>query len=134
MTRFAFLHVSAKEDTLEGRWNSMPAVLNEQDAKRNALSAFFDFHRESADATTQTMRPSLDRATLSLKRETDSFTEEDVECRQTRDGWVCVIHHLHVSKTQKGRPHIFEYEVKDDPTKARYDCKPTGQPNRPPLR
>jgi hypothetical protein len=80
------------------------------------------------------MRPPSDRATLDLKRETGSFTEEDVECRQTRDGWVCVIHHLHMSKTQKGRLYVFEYEVKDDPTKARCDCKPTGKPNRPRLR
>jgi hypothetical protein len=123
--------VSAKEDTLEGRWNSMPAVLNEQDAKRNALSAFVDFHRRSADTTTHAVRLPLDRATPGLEREMDSFTEEDVECRQMRNGWVCVIHHLHMSKTRKGMSHVFEYEVKDDPAKARCDCKPTGQPNRP---
>jgi len=122
--------VSTKEGTLEGRWNSMPAVLNEQDAKRNALSAFVDFHRELAGTTTQAVRLPLDRATRGLEREMDSLTEEDVKCRQTRNGWVCVIHHLHMSKTRKGMSHIFEYEVKDDPAKARCDCKLSGQPNR----
>ena len=126
--------MSTKEDSLEGRWNSMPAVLNEQDAKRNALSAFVDFHRELADTTTHAVRLPLDRAPPGLEREMDSFTEEDVECRQTSNGWVCVIHHLHMSKTRKGMSHIFEYAVKDDPAKARCDCKPTGQPNRQLLR
>jgi hypothetical protein len=60
----------------------------------------------------------------------DSFTEEDVECRQTRGGWTCIIQHLHISKTQKGMPHVFEYELEDDPTKARYDCKPASQTPR----
>jgi len=109
----------------------MPAVLNEQDAKRNALSAFVNFHRELADTTIHAVRLPLDRTTPGFEREMDSFTEEDVECRQTRNGWVCVIHHLHMSKTSKGMPHIFEYEVKDDPGKARCDCKPTGRPIRP---
>ena len=125
--------MSTKEDTLEGGWNSMPAVLNERDAKRNALSAFVSFHRELAGSTTHVVRLPLDPATRGLEREMDSFTEEDVECRQTRNGWVCVIHHLHMSRARKGMSHIFEYEVKDDPAKARYDCKPVGQPNRPVL-
>jgi hypothetical protein len=115
---------------MQGKENSMPTVLNELDAKRNALSAFLDFHRRFADTTTYVVRPPLERAAANLKLETDSFTEEDVECRHTRGGWVCVIHHLHMSKTQKGMPHIFEYEVRDDPSKARYDCKPTGQLSR----
>jgi len=109
----------------------MPAVLNEQNAKRNALSAFFDFHRELADTTTHAVRLPPDRAIPGLEREKDSFTEKDVECRQTGSGWVCVIHHLHMSKTSKGMSHIFEYEVKDDPAKAKCDCKPTGRPIRP---
>ncbi len=133
MTRFAFLRVSAKEDTLEGRWNFMPAVLSEQDAKRNAFSAFVNFHREIADTPTHAVRLPLDRATPGFEREMDSFTEEDVECRQTRNGWVCAIHHLHMSKTRKGMSHIFEYEGKNDPAKASCDCKPAGQPNRPHL-
>ena len=112
----------------------MPEVLNELDAKRNVLSAFVDFHRRSADTTTRAVRLPLDRAAPGLEREMDSFTEKDVECRQTHSGWVCLIQHLHMSKTQKGMPYIFEYEVRDDPTKARYDCKSTGQRNLRPQR
>jgi len=119
---------------MHGKVSSMPIVLNELDAKRNALSAFVDFHRRSADTITHVVKLPLDQAPPDLKLETGSFTEEDVECRQMPDRWVCVIHHLHMSKTQKGMPHIFEYEVKDDTTKARYECKPSGQTNRPLLR
>jgi hypothetical protein len=101
--------------------------ISEELAKRNALLAFIDFHRQSVDTTTRVVKLPLDLAASHIGLETDSFTDKDVECRQTRDGWVCVIRHLHLSKTQKGMPHVFEYEIEDDPTKARYDCRP-GNP------
>jgi len=116
---------------MQEKKNSMSTVMSEMDAKRNALSAFVDFHRRSADTITHVVKVPLDQAAPDLKLEMDSFTEDDVECRQMPDGSVCVINHLHMSKTQKGMPHIFEYEIKDDPAKARYQCKPTGQTNRP---
>jgi hypothetical protein len=104
----------------------MPRI-SEELAKRNALLAFIDFHRLSTDTTTRVVKLPLDRAASDIGLEMDSFTDRDVECRQTHDGWVCVIRHLHLSKTQKGMPHVFEYEIEDDPAKARYDCRP-GNP------
>jgi hypothetical protein len=99
-------------------------IISEELAKRNALSAFVEFHRQSADATIRVVKFPLDSSASDMALERDSFTDKDVECRHTQDGWVCVIRHLHLSKTQKGMPHIFEYEIQDDPAKARYECRP----------
>jgi hypothetical protein len=104
----------------------MPRI-SEELTRRNALLAFVEFHRQSTDGTTRVVKLPLDSAASDMVLETDSFTDRDVECRQTQDGWVCVISHLHLSKTQKGMPHIFEYEIQDDPAKARYECRP-GNP------
>jgi hypothetical protein len=108
----------------------MPTVLNELEAKRNTLAAFIHFHRQFADGMIRVVRMPVDGATPEVGLGMDSFTEGDVKCRQIHGGWACLIHHLHLSKTQKGMPHIFEYEVEDDPTKARYDCKPASQATR----
>ena len=104
----------------------MPRISREL-AKRNALLAFIGFHRQSVDTITRVVRLPLNLAGSHIGVETDSFTDKDVECRQMHDGWVCLIRHIHLSKTQKGMPHVFEYEIEDDPTKSRYDCRP-GNP------
>jgi len=101
----------------------MAAVFNEAEVKQNALLAFRDFHRRSADGSFRGAKISAGDMTSESDRDVDSFTQKDVECRQVPDGWVCTIHHLHLSKTQKGIPRIFEYKVGDDPTQAKYDCR-----------
>ena len=104
----------------------MAAVLSKAEVKRNALLAFVDFHRRSTDGSFRVVKVSAEDMTSEIGREVNSFTEKDVECRPVRDGWICTIHHLHLSKTQKGIPRVFEYEVRDDPSKAIYDCKAVG--------
>ena len=101
----------------------MPAVSGEAEVKRNALLAFLDFHRRSADGSFRVVKVSAEHMASEIGRELDSFTEKDVECQQVRDGWICTIRHLHLSKTQKGMPRVFEYKVRDDPSTAKYDCR-----------
>jgi hypothetical protein len=104
----------------------MPTVFSEAEVKRNALLAFFDFHRRFADGSFRVVKMSAKDLASEIGREPDSFTENDVECQQVRDGWICTVRHLHLSKTQKGMPRVFEYKVRDDPSTAKYDCRAVG--------
>jgi len=105
----------------------MPTVLSEEEVERSALSAFIRFHRQSANGSIRIVKVPVEEATPEVGLEMDSFTEEDVKCRRTNGGWACTIQHLHLSKTQKGMPYVFEYEVEDDLRKATFRCKPASQ-------
>jgi len=104
----------------------MPAVLSEAEVRRNALTSFLDFHRRSADGSFRVVKMSAKGLAPETGREVNSFAEKDVECQQVCDGWICTIRHLHLSKTQKGMPRVFEYEVRGDPSTAKYDCRAVG--------
>jgi hypothetical protein len=106
----------------------MPAVINETEARRNTLSSFIEFHRQSTERPLRAVRFEPNGTSPTAGSAIDMFSEADVKCNRKNGSWTCVIYHLHVSKTQKGMPHVFKYTVEDDPARARFECKPITQP------
>ena len=104
----------------------MPSALSRTEAKQNALSAFIRFHKES-NQITRAVKMEPNDASRGVGTDTDIFTEEDVKCSLTRGLWVCLIYHLHLSRTQKGMPYVFKYVVQDNLLKAKFECKPIAQ-------
>jgi hypothetical protein len=86
----------------------LPTAINELEARRNALSMFIEFHKQSTERSTRAVRFEPNGMSPTLGPGIDVFSEGDVKCNRTNGGWTCVIYHLHVSKTQKGMPYVFE--------------------------
>ena len=109
----------------------MVAVISELEARRNALSMFIEFHKQPSEQPVRAVRFEPNGTSPTMGSAIDVFSETDVKCNRRNGSWICVIYHLHVSKTQKGMPHVFEYIIENDATKARFDCKPMTQPITP---
>jgi len=90
-------------------------LITEQDAVRDAISAFTKLH---AEAQYRAGVRALDRGELNLY---------DMKCVQREDGtWICALPHIHLPLLNL--TYEFTYTVKDNLSRAEYSCRTISLP------